>query len=188
MVLFLLKPLHSKEIFLSENFLLKMASVKLSMVTSSIKGFHVYWRSPDIGEWLKCVLEETNRHNNTAIKVAGDTNETIGHILRSGSRTAATSKMEHFVIIVKVLKPLTTITKHSILDVASVLDPCLYIWWIIWGGCTSTKKRNEAEVTVHLLDAAEGKWKLGGEIKVPCIYRFYGPKINKPEFRNKLSK
>ena len=97
MVLFLLKPLHSKEIFLSENFLLKTASVKLSMVTSSIKGFHVYWRSSDIGEWLKCLMEETNRHNSTAIKVAGDANETIGHIPRSGSRTAATSKMEYFV-------------------------------------------------------------------------------------------
>ena len=43
-------------------------------------------------------------------------------------------------------------------------------------------------MTEHLLDAAEGKWKLGGKIEVPCIYRFYGPKINKAEFRNKSSK
>ena len=57
-----------------------MASVKLMTVTSSIKDFHVYQRSPDISEKLKCVLEETNRHSNTAIKVAGDTNEAIGHI------------------------------------------------------------------------------------------------------------
>ena len=57
-----------------------MASVKLATVTSSIKGFHVYRRSRDIGEKLKCVLEETNRHNNTAIKVVGDANEAIGHI------------------------------------------------------------------------------------------------------------
>ena len=77
---FLLKPLHCKEIFFSENFLLKMASVKLATVTSSIKGFHVYRRSPKIGERLKCVLEETNRHSNTAIKVVGDANETNGHI------------------------------------------------------------------------------------------------------------
>ena len=48
-----------------------MASVKLATVTSSIKGFHVYRRSPDIGEKLKCVMEETNRHSNTAIKVVG---------------------------------------------------------------------------------------------------------------------
>ena len=57
-----------------------MASVKLVTVTSSIEGFHVYRRRSDIGEKLKCVLEETNRHSNTAIKVVGDANETIGHI------------------------------------------------------------------------------------------------------------
>ena len=54
--------------------------MKLAAVTSSIKGFHVYRRSSDIGENLKCVLEETNRHSNTAIKLVGGANETIGHI------------------------------------------------------------------------------------------------------------
>ena len=44
---------------------------------------------------------------------------------RGGSRTAATSKMEHFVIIVNGWKPLIIITKSSILDVAGVLDPPL---------------------------------------------------------------
>ena len=44
---------------------------------------------------------------------------------RGRSRTAATSKMEHFVIIVNGWKPLTIITKSSILDVAAVLDPPL---------------------------------------------------------------
>ena len=43
-------------------------------------------------------------------------------ILRGGSRAAATSKMERFVIIVNGWKPLTVITKRSILDVAAVLD------------------------------------------------------------------
>ena len=47
------------------------------------------------------------------------------HGIRGGSRTAATSKMEHFVIIVNSEKPLTTILKRSILDVAAVLDPPL---------------------------------------------------------------
>ena len=42
-----------------------------------------------------------------------------------GSRTAATFKMEHFVIIVNSWEPLTIITKSSILDVAAVLDPPL---------------------------------------------------------------
>ena len=44
---------------------------------------------------------------------------------RSGSRTAATSKMELFVIIINGFQPLTIITKRSILDVAAVLDPPL---------------------------------------------------------------
>ena len=41
---------------------------------------------------------------------------------RGGSKIAATSKMEHFVIIVNGWKPLTVITKSSILDVAAILD------------------------------------------------------------------
>ena len=40
-----------------------------------------------------------------------------------GSRAAATSKMERFVIIVNGFKPLTIITKHFILDVAAALNP-----------------------------------------------------------------
>ena len=44
---------------------------------------------------------------------------------RGGSRTAATSKMERLVIIVNGFQPLTIITKRSILDVATVLDPPL---------------------------------------------------------------
>ena len=44
-------------------------------------------------------------------------------LLRGGSRAAATSKMECFVITVNGWKSLTIITKHSILDVAAALDP-----------------------------------------------------------------
>ena len=46
---------------------------------------------------------------------------------RGGSRTAATSNMERFVIIVNGFKQLTIITKRSILDVAAVLGPPLFI-------------------------------------------------------------
>ena len=46
---------------------------------------------------------------------------------RVRSRTAVTSKMERFVIIVNGFQPLTIITKRSILDVAAVLDPPLDI-------------------------------------------------------------
>ena len=48
-------------------------------------------------------------------------------VLRGGSRTAATSKMELFVVIVNGWEPLIIITKWSILDVAAVLDlPLLF--------------------------------------------------------------
>ena len=47
---------------------------------------------------------------------------------RGGSRAAAAFKMECFVIIVNVFQPLTIITKHSIFDVAAVLDlPLVFI-------------------------------------------------------------
>ena len=46
-------------------------------------------------------------------------------IIRGGSRTAATSKVELFVIIVNDWKPLTIIRKSSTLDAAAVQDPPL---------------------------------------------------------------
>ena len=45
--------------------------------------------------------------------------------IESRSRTAATSKMEHYVITVNGWKLLTIITISYILDVAAVLDPPL---------------------------------------------------------------
>ena len=50
-----------------------------------------------------------------------------GNLFRGGSRTATTSRMERFLIIVNGWKPLTIITKHSILDVAEALDPPLLL-------------------------------------------------------------
>ena len=44
-------------------------------------------------------------------------------MIRDGSRTAATSKMECFTIIVNGWNPLTIITKRFILDIAAVLCP-----------------------------------------------------------------
>ena len=58
------------------------------------------------------------RIKSTAMKV-------VVSISRGGSRAAATSKMKCFLIIVNGRKPLTIITKHSILDVATALDPSL---------------------------------------------------------------
>ena len=48
-------------------------------------------------------------------------------VVKDGSRAAATSKMERFVIIVNSFQPLTIVTKRSILDVAAVLDPPLVV-------------------------------------------------------------
>ena len=47
--------------------------------------------------------------------------------IRGGSRAAATSKMERFMIIVNGWKQSTIIRKSSLLDVAAVLDPPLSI-------------------------------------------------------------
>ena len=69
-----------------------------------------------------------------------ETYDTYYVTLRGGSRAAATSKMERFVIRVNGCKPLTIITKRPILDVAATLDPpltlCRYgdfnIMWLSW--------------------------------------------------------
>ena len=46
-------------------------------------------------------------------------------MIRGGSRAAATSKMERFVIIVNGFQPLTIIAKRFVLDFAAVLYPPL---------------------------------------------------------------
>ena len=51
--------------------------------------------------------------------------EIIPIYIRGGSRAAAISKMECFVIIVNDFQMLTIITKRSVLDVAAALDPPL---------------------------------------------------------------
>ena len=66
--------------------------------------------------------------------------EVIKHVkLRGGSRAAAISKMEHFVIMVNGFQPLTIITKRSILDVAAVLDPPLKL--IVFENYNECKKK-----------------------------------------------
>ena len=49
-------------------------------------------------------------------------------MIRGGSRTAAASKMELFVIIVNGFQPLTIITNCSILDAAAVRSPLMVIF------------------------------------------------------------
>ena len=53
-------------------------------------------------------------------------------VCRGGSRTAGTTKMELFVIIVNGFQPLIIITKCSILDVETVLDSPLSYFAHLW--------------------------------------------------------
>ena len=62
----------------------------------------------------------------------------IYSVIRGGSRTAATFKMERFVIIVNSFQLLTIITKRSVLHVAAVLDPPLVIKNLRCLLCTET--------------------------------------------------
>ena len=48
--------------------------------------------------------------------------EDFNRSIKCGSMTAATSKMEHFVITVNNFQPLTLNTKRSILDVTAIQD------------------------------------------------------------------
>ena len=55
-------------------------SVKLAKISSTIKGYHFYFKSSKFGEILKCVLEPGNKHSRNAIKVLSTKGETIGHV------------------------------------------------------------------------------------------------------------
>ena len=62
---------------------------------------------------------------------------------------AATSKMECFVVIVNGFKPLTIITKRSILDVAAALDPPLMNFYTLKRETINarTKSRTKNKIT-----------------------------------------
>ena len=51
---------------------------------------------------------------------------------RGGSRAAATTEMEFFVIIANSFQPLTIITRRSILHVAAALDSPLHAKVFLW--------------------------------------------------------
>ena len=65
----------------------------------------------------------------------------VNDIIRGGSRTAVTSNIEHFVIIVNGFQPLTIITKSSILDVEAVLDLPLIIKLIALSSVSAGKMK-----------------------------------------------
>ena len=80
-------------------------------------------------------------------------------LFRDGSRTAAKTKMEPFLIIVNGWKQLTTITKCSNLDVAAVLDLPLLLTLIFKSSFDSMK---------YNLIVGEGSWS-----KPSCFYALY---------------
>ena len=69
-----------------------------------------------------------------------DKTDQLQYKARGGSRTAATSKVERFVIIVNSFQPLYIITKCSILDIAAVLDPPLKACLAITGAIKGTSR------------------------------------------------
>ena len=73
-----------------------------------------------VNAFILCFLKfDTKR----LIKVNSPVSSLVNpYTVQRRSRTAATFKMEHFVIIVNGWKLLTIITKCSILDIAAVLD------------------------------------------------------------------
>ena len=65
---------------------------------------------------------------------------TFESVVRGGSRAGATSKVDRFVITVNGWKPLTIITKRSILDVAAALDQPLTVVWNMQSVCLDGKR------------------------------------------------
>ena len=101
---------------------------------------------------------------------------------KGGFRTAATSKMECFVIIVSGWILLTTITKHSILDVAAALDPPLTVLNIL---------SNFISHEVIVCDDKDPPW-FNGKIKSLIneklrTYNAYRKNIGNSQLRNDLS-
>ena len=67
-------------------------------------------------------MERKRQSQYLLLNIASLIRASITKVIRGGSRAAATSKMERFVIIANGFQPLTIITKHSILDFATPLD------------------------------------------------------------------
>ena len=86
--------------------------------TSSSWGDSKIYTFGSIANWQRMLLEINESGPTVKLRIWVESDS-------GGSRTAATSKMEHFVIIVNGWKRLTIITMRSILDVAAVLDPPL---------------------------------------------------------------
>ena len=71
----------------------------------------------------------------------------MSSLCRGGrSRTAATSKVGFFVVIVNGFQPLPIITKRSILDVATALDPPLNLINIYFNSMAHSKPSHTSKI------------------------------------------
>ena len=84
-----------------------------------------YQKSNSFTKPFKSFTHSRRENSSSSTKLVTETGGIAS--IRGGSRAAATSRMERFVIIVNGFLPLTIITKCSILDVAAALDPLLSI-------------------------------------------------------------
>ena len=102
-----------------------------------------------VSEWFSFAVERVDEMYGRTVSVVY-----LVHT-RGGSRTSATSKMEHFVIIVNGFQPLTIITKRSILDVAAVLAPSLeavnFYHKALHLGCYSSPRSASAHLWGYLI-------------------------------------
>ena len=85
--------------------------------------FAKFLKTPFLTEHLRWLLLKKKNNNNSETRFW----MWFSYLIRGGSRTGATSKMELFVIKVNRFQPLTINTECSILDVAAVLDLPLLI-------------------------------------------------------------
>ena len=87
------------------------------------------WQLSLTCRWILLVLQVTRQHflkSDATVLLYWFLSFLVLQV-RGGSRTAATTKVELFVIIVNGCKSKTVITKSSTLDVAAFLDPSLQV-------------------------------------------------------------
>ena len=106
-----------------------------------------------------------NRHAMTADKKLA--------LIRGRSRTAATSKMEQFVILVNGWKPLTIITESSILDVAAVIDPLLLILYYLKHAGSLPRKANIFRVAPTIYSKFNSFTKCSNLKGIHAFIRYY---------------
>ena len=87
--------------------------------------YHIFYSKTNFLSLRMHLLHKTYTYTLQHVHYSTAWNDYFKFSSRGGSRTAATSKVKHLMIIVNRLKPLTIIAKTFILVLAAVLDPPL---------------------------------------------------------------